>query len=89
MKWVVRREAHGSYLKRSPHFTKGQLFPRLIVEEFLKTKDRDWKGKPLVCDDPLMEYDEGFFADPAVQSGQADPGAGAVPRPVRLRRVLA
>ena len=55
----MRREAHGSYLKRSPHFTKGQLFPRLIVEEFLKTKDRDWKGKPLVCDDPLMEYDEG------------------------------
>ena len=55
---VVRREAHGSYLKRSSHFTKGQLFPRLVVEEFLKTKDRDWKGKPLVCDDPLMEYEE-------------------------------
>jgi phosphoribosylaminoimidazole carboxylase / phosphoribosylaminoimidazole-succinocarboxamide synthase len=51
---VVRREAHGSYLKRSPHFAKGQLFPRLIVELFLKTKDRNWKGKPLVCDDPLM-----------------------------------
>src|SRR6201989_1654442 len=36
---VVRREAHGSYLKRNPHFTKGLLFPRLIVELFLKTKD--------------------------------------------------
>jgi phosphoribosylaminoimidazole carboxylase PurE protein len=55
---VVRREAHGSYLKRSPHFTKGQLFPRLIVELFLKTKDRNWKGKPLVYDDPLMIYRE-------------------------------
>jgi phosphoribosylaminoimidazole carboxylase/phosphoribosylaminoimidazole-succinocarboxamide synthase len=51
---VVRREAHGSYLKRTPHFTKGQLFPRLIAEFFLKTKDKNWKGKPLVCDDPLM-----------------------------------
>ena len=51
---VVRREAHGSYLKRNPHFSKGQLFPQLVVEFFLKTKDRDWNGKPLVCDDPLM-----------------------------------
>jgi phosphoribosylaminoimidazole carboxylase/phosphoribosylaminoimidazole-succinocarboxamide synthase len=53
---VVRREAHGSYLKRNPHFPKGQLFPQLIVEFFLKTKDRDWKGKPLTCDDPLLIY---------------------------------
>jgi phosphoribosylaminoimidazole carboxylase/phosphoribosylaminoimidazole-succinocarboxamide synthase len=51
---VVRREAHGSYLKRTPHFSKGQLFPKLIVEFFLKTKDKNWKGKPLVADDPLM-----------------------------------
>jgi phosphoribosylaminoimidazole carboxylase/phosphoribosylaminoimidazole-succinocarboxamide synthase len=53
---VVRREAHGSYLKRNPHFAKGQLFPQLVVEFFLKTKDKSWKGKPLVCDDPLMLY---------------------------------
>src|SRR5712672_1846369 len=51
---VVRREAHGSALKRSPHFAKGQLFPKLLVEFYLKTKDKDWKGKPLVADDPLM-----------------------------------
>src|SRR5262245_2490284 len=56
---VVRREAHGSYLKRNPHFAKGQLFPRLIVEFFLKTKDKDWKGRKLVCDDPLMHYADG------------------------------
>ena len=56
---VVRREAHGSYLKRNPHFSKGQLFPQLIVEFFLKTKDKNWKGKPLVCDDPLLKYAEG------------------------------
>ncbi len=56
---VVRREAHGSALKRSPHFAKGQLFPKLLVEFYLKTKDKDWKGKPLVADDPLMQYEDG------------------------------
>src|SRR5256885_16498004 len=56
---VVRREAHGSYLKRNPHVAKGQLFPQLIVELFLKTKDRNWKGRPLACDDPLLIHAEG------------------------------
>ena len=56
---VVRREAHGSSLKRSPHFAKGQLFPKLLVEFYLKTKDKNWKGKPLVADDPLMQYEDG------------------------------
>jgi phosphoribosylaminoimidazole carboxylase / phosphoribosylaminoimidazole-succinocarboxamide synthase len=56
---VTRREAHGSYLKRHPQYGKGQLFPRLIVEFYLKTKDKNWKGKPLVADDPLMGYAEG------------------------------
>src|SRR5712675_2864724 len=56
---VVRREAHGSALKRSPHFAKGQLFPNLLVEFYLKTKDKNWKGKPLVADDPLMQYEDG------------------------------
>jgi phosphoribosylaminoimidazole carboxylase/phosphoribosylaminoimidazole-succinocarboxamide synthase len=56
---VVRREAHGSYLKRTPHFSKGQLFPKLIVEFFLKSKDKNWKGKPLLADDPLMAHKDG------------------------------
>ena len=55
---VVRREAHGSYLKRNPHLAKGQLFPQALVEFYLKTKDKNWKGKPLVCDDPLMQFAE-------------------------------
>ena len=55
----MRREAHGSALKRSPHYAKGQLFPKLLVEFYLKTKDKDWKGKPLVADDPLMQYEDG------------------------------
>ncbi|OGG45533.1 hypothetical protein A2673_00795 [Candidatus Kaiserbacteria bacterium RIFCSPHIGHO2_01_FULL_50_13] len=56
---VVRREAHGSYLKRNPHIEKGHLFPKLLIEFFLKTKDRRWKAHELVCDDPLMFYAEG------------------------------
>ena len=56
---VVRREAHGSYLKRNPHLAKGQLFPKLLVEFYLKTKGKNWKGKPLVADDPLMHYADG------------------------------
>jgi len=55
---VVRREAHGSFLKRNPHISRGQLFPKLLVELYLKTKEKNWKGKALVCDDPLMHYDE-------------------------------
>ena len=55
---VVRREAHGSYLKRNPHLAKGQLFPRLLVEFYLKTKDKNWKGKPLVADDPFMQFSD-------------------------------
>ncbi|MPZ38552.1 MAG: hypothetical protein GEU95_10875 [Rhizobiales bacterium] len=56
---VARREAHGSYLKRHPHIAKGQLFPQLLVEFYLKTKDKTWKGKPLVADDPLMDFIDG------------------------------
>jgi len=55
---VVRREAHGSYLKRNPHLSKGQLFPQTLVEFYLKTKDKNWKGKPLISDDPLMQFSE-------------------------------
>jgi phosphoribosylaminoimidazole-succinocarboxamide synthase/phosphoribosylcarboxyaminoimidazole (NCAIR) mutase len=56
---VVRREAHGSFLKRNPHISKGQLFPQAIVEFYLKTKDKSWKGKALASDDPLMDYTDG------------------------------
>ena len=55
---VVRREAHGSYLKRNPHLAKGQLFPHALVEFYLKTKDKNWKGKPLVADDPFMQVSD-------------------------------
>jgi phosphoribosylaminoimidazole-succinocarboxamide synthase len=56
---VTRREAHGSFLKRSPHLSKGHLFPKLVVEFFLKTKDRRWKEHELICDDPFMIWNAG------------------------------
>ncbi|OHA59245.1 MAG: hypothetical protein A2589_03480 [Candidatus Vogelbacteria bacterium RIFOXYD1_FULL_46_19] len=54
---VIRREAHGSYLKRAPHLPKGHLFPRLVLEFYLKTSGRRWKEHVLVCDDPYMIHD--------------------------------
>ena len=51
---VTRREAHGSFLKRAPHLTKGHIFPKLVVEFYLKTKDRRWHEHELTCDDPYM-----------------------------------
>lgn len=51
---VVRREAHGSCLKRMPHLRKGHIFSQLKLEFFLKTNNRKWKGQDLECDDPLM-----------------------------------
>src|ERR1035438_2603025 len=42
---VVRREAHGSYLKRNPHLAKGQLFPQLAAEFFLNTNHGGGRGE--------------------------------------------
>lgn len=55
---VIRREGHGSYLKRNPGLKKGHLFPRLLVEFYLKTNHRKWNAHDLLCDDPYMSYDE-------------------------------
>ena len=52
---VVRREAHGSYLKRYPHLHRGTYFPRLVFELFLKTTGRRFAGElQFPCDDPLL-----------------------------------
>ena len=56
---VMRREAHGSFLKRNPGLVKGHLFPRLLIEFYLKTQGRRWKEHELACDDPYMMYDPG------------------------------
>lgn len=53
---VVRREAHGSYLKRHPSLTQGHVFPKLIVEFFLKTSGRRWQRYGLPTDDPLIVF---------------------------------
>ncbi len=53
---VVRREGHGSHLKRNPHHEKGCLFPKLRVEFYLKTAGQKWKGDPIPVDDPLIDF---------------------------------
>ncbi len=51
---VVRRVALGSYLKRNPHVERGAEFPTLVVEFYLKTTDRTFKGIQFPKDDPLI-----------------------------------
>ncbi len=72
---VVRREVHGSYLKRAPHLTKGYVFADLLTEVFLKTNGKKWKNYDLVCDDPLMVYGGGAIAlfDPTVPNPPENP----------------
>lgn len=52
---VVRREAHGSFLKRNPYLQKGHVFPRLFLEFFLKTAGKKWGDHTIPKDDPLMQ----------------------------------
>lgn len=54
---VVRSMAMGSYCQRFPQVPKGTMLRNLVTEFYLKTKDRQWKGRPLVCDDPLLILD--------------------------------
>lgn len=53
---VVRRAAHGSFLKRYPHLKKGHNFSNLIVEFFLKTSNQKWEQFNLPCDDPFIQF---------------------------------
>lgn len=71
---VARREAHGSYLKRHPQLEKGTIFPQLIVEFYLKTTDKVWKGMPIPKDDPFIVFQDGkaqlFRPDMPIESQQ-------------------
>lgn len=54
---VVRREGHGSHLKRNPNHKKGVLFPKLRVEFYLKTSGKKWGEKDIPIDDPLIRFE--------------------------------
>lgn len=72
---VVRREAHGSFLKRDPSLRKGHVFPKLVVEFFLKTKDKTWEGHTLPKDDPylILHDDEARLFRPDVPLHAQEP----------------
>jgi len=55
---VVRREAHGSALKRHPEFSRGYVFQNLLLEFYLKTSGKRWKDIDLPVDDPLVHFEE-------------------------------
>jgi phosphoribosylaminoimidazole carboxylase/phosphoribosylaminoimidazole-succinocarboxamide synthase len=52
---VARRRAFGSYCKRNPHVPESTVFPRLVLEFFLKTKGKRWGELELPKDDPYMD----------------------------------
>lgn len=54
---VIRRKPLGSYLKRHPDTNKDTVFSPLLLELFLKTKNREWKDHQLVSDDPYLIHD--------------------------------
>lgn len=53
---VIRREGHGSYIKRNPMLQKGHVFPKLLCEFFLKTTNRQWKNTEIPKDDPFIRF---------------------------------
>lgn len=55
---VVRGEAFGSYIKCYPHFPKNHVFPKLVVQFFLKTSGKRWNGMELPVDDPLIVIED-------------------------------
>jgi phosphoribosylaminoimidazole carboxylase/phosphoribosylaminoimidazole-succinocarboxamide synthase len=84
---VIRREAHGSYLKRAPHLVRGHVFPRLVLEFFLKTSGKKWKDHELVCDDPYMIHDANagqvLLYDPKQPSLAQNPASAFLKLPER------
>ncbi len=71
---VVRAEAHGSFLKRNTGIDKGHVFPDLIGELYLKTKDKRWRQYDIPVDDPFIVFDglemQLFLPDKPVAVGE-------------------
>src|SRR5579872_3231331 len=53
---TARRQASGSYLNRNPHIKPSQLFPRLLIEFFLKTSDKKWQNYCLPYENPYIQF---------------------------------
>ncbi|NBV77281.1 hypothetical protein EBR66_03920 [bacterium] len=51
---VIRREAAGSICKRLPALTPGTVFDPPVVEFYLKTTEKQFRGITVSSDDPLI-----------------------------------
>lgn len=56
---VVRFFADGSYCKRNPGVARGTRFEQPLVEFYLKTSGRNFRGIPLSEDDPIVVFYSG------------------------------
>lgn len=59
---VIRRRAHGSYLKRHPEVMRDTVFAQLVVEWYLKTAGKRWRGTTIPKDDPLIRFERDQMA---------------------------
>ena len=82
---VVRRVAAGSYCKRHPDVIPGTVFGTLVVEFYLKTTRRVFRGISLEKDDPLIVFihEAGVvIARPDVPQGRPGTTRTAIPASV-------
>ena len=79
---VARRVATGSYLQRNPHVPNGTVFPRLVVEFYLKTHGCEFNGHKFPestlgksYDDPYMRIvgDEAWFYNAHIPLATQEP----------------
>ena len=72
---VVRRFAYGSYRKRHPQIFEGFRFDTLVVEFYLKTSGKLFRGVRLEKDDPLItsiNNDGLIVVRPDIRKGSVD-----------------
>jgi phosphoribosylaminoimidazole-succinocarboxamide synthase len=84
---VGRFRATGSYCKRHPEAADGTVFDQMVVEFYLKTKDKVFGGIPLPDDDPLIirkDVDGIDVVHPALRHGSEAQRASLVHIPAEI-----
>lgn len=58
---VIRRSAYGSFLKRNPEHIEKERFEKPLVEIYLKTDSKNWRGTEIPNDDPFIKVEGDEF----------------------------